>query len=93
VDLAPQTLDLVLEVACTFLGGPSVLSRSSSAKPALTSTPSPAVHRRVASATLDHATARAVKARQTVNASPAPSEKENVEAARPASRARVPVPA
>ncbi|KAJ7602487.1 hypothetical protein DFH06DRAFT_1488666 [Mycena polygramma] len=79
-----------------------VLSRSASAKPALGSAPSPAVHRRVVSATLDQSTARAVKARQTVNASPAPSEKENVENARPASRvenarpasrARVPVPA
>ncbi|KAJ6524563.1 hypothetical protein B0H19DRAFT_1200317 [Mycena capillaripes] len=71
----------------------SVLSRSASAKPALASTPSPAVHRRVVSATLDQSTARAVKARQSVNASPAPSEKENVETARPSSRARKPVSA
>ncbi|KAJ7938343.1 hypothetical protein B0H13DRAFT_1139546 [Mycena leptocephala] len=90
---APVTKRASVTGTPTPARGPSVLSRSSSAKPALTSTPSPAVHRRVASATLDHATARAVKARQTVNASPAPSEKENVEAARPASRARVPVPA
>ncbi|KAJ7686798.1 hypothetical protein B0H17DRAFT_704132 [Mycena rosella] len=68
------------------------LSRSASAQPATASTPAP-THRRVASATLDQSTARAMKARQTMNASPAPSvEKENVEA-RPASRARVPVPA
>ncbi|KAF7326631.1 hypothetical protein MVEN_02599900 [Mycena venus] len=71
-----------------------VLSRSASARPALTeSTPAPAAHRRVVSATLDQATARVVKARQSVNASPAPSEKENVETTRPAPRARVPVPA
>ncbi|KAJ7075672.1 hypothetical protein B0H15DRAFT_866313 [Mycena belliarum] len=74
----------------------SSLSRSTSAKPALASSTSgaPVAHRRVASATLDQSTARAVKARQTM-ASPAPSvEKENVELARPASsRARVPVPA
>ncbi|KAF7373510.1 hypothetical protein MSAN_00561200 [Mycena sanguinolenta] len=69
-----------------------ILSRSSSAKPTPTSTPAPTVHRRVVSATLDQATARAVKARQTVNASPAPGEKENVDTARPASRARVLVP-
>ncbi|KAJ6463408.1 hypothetical protein C8R45DRAFT_911574 [Mycena sanguinolenta] len=69
-----------------------VLSRSTSAKPTPTSTPVPTVHRRVVSATLDQATARAVKARQTVNASPAPGEKENVDTARPASRARVLVP-
>ncbi|KAJ7431233.1 hypothetical protein FB451DRAFT_436193 [Mycena latifolia] len=72
----------------------SSLSRSASAKPTLASTPAP-VHRRVASATLDQSTARAMKARQTMNASPAPSvEKENVEVARPSSsRARVSVPA
>ncbi|KAJ7146055.1 hypothetical protein C8R44DRAFT_690289 [Mycena epipterygia] len=70
------------------------LSRSASAKPSLSSTPVP-THRRVASATLDQSTARAVKARQSINASPAPDlEKENVEVARPASsRARVSVPA
>ncbi|KAJ7153555.1 hypothetical protein C8R43DRAFT_1106769 [Mycena crocata] len=69
------------------------LSRSASAKPALSSTPAPVQHRRVASATLDQAAVRAVKARATVNASPAPSEKENVEVVRPGSRARLPVPA
>ncbi|KAJ6520593.1 hypothetical protein DFH09DRAFT_1251237 [Mycena vulgaris] len=70
------------------------LSRSASAKPTLSSTPAP-VHRRVASATLDQSTARAVKSRQAMSPSPAPSvEKENVEVARPSSsRARVPVPA
>ncbi|KAJ7042789.1 hypothetical protein C8F04DRAFT_54305 [Mycena alexandri] len=74
--------------------GAPVLSRSASAKPAMGSAPAPVSHRRVASATLDHSTARAMKARASVNASPAPSEKENVETgARPASRARVPVPA
>ncbi|KAF8172754.1 hypothetical protein K438DRAFT_1728681 [Mycena galopus ATCC 62051] len=75
-----------------------ILSRSASAKPTTTSGsagPPPAAHRRVVSATLEQATARVVKGRQSVNASPAPGEKENVEgaAARPASRARVPVPA
>ncbi|KAJ7270754.1 hypothetical protein B0H12DRAFT_1320206 [Mycena haematopus] len=70
-----------------------VLSRSTSAKPTLTGpAPSPSVHRRVVSATLDQATARVVKTRQTVNASPVHSEKENVEISRPTSRARVLVP-
>ncbi|KAJ7222558.1 hypothetical protein GGX14DRAFT_429090 [Mycena pura] len=75
---------------------PSSLSRSTSARPVPTSTPAPVAHRRVVSATLDQSTARAMKARQTVNASPAPGEKENVDVndvKRPSSRARVLVPA
>nr|GAT50271.1 predicted protein [Mycena chlorophos] len=76
--------------------GPSGLSRSTSARPSSTiSTSTPVAHRRVASSTLDQATSRVVKARQTVNASPAPGEKENMksDASRPSSRARVAVPA
>ncbi|KAJ7160942.1 hypothetical protein C8R46DRAFT_1177737 [Mycena filopes] len=74
--------------------GAPVLSRSASAKPTMGSTPAPVGHRRVASATLDQSTARAMKGRASVNASPVPNEKENVETVlRPASRARVPVPA
>ncbi|KAF7325920.1 hypothetical protein MKEN_00442800 [Mycena kentingensis (nom. inval.)] len=75
---------------------PSALSRSTSARPSTSiGTPVPLAHRRVASATLDQSTSRAVKARQTVNASPAPGEKENMksDASRPASRTRVAVPA
>ncbi|KAF7297130.1 hypothetical protein MIND_00945900 [Mycena indigotica] len=74
---------------------PNTLSRSTSARPS-SSAATPLVHRRVASATLDNATSRAVKSRQTVNASPAPGEKENMksDSSRPASRtlARVAVP-
>ncbi|KAJ7353369.1 hypothetical protein DFH08DRAFT_987672 [Mycena albidolilacea] len=93
---APVTKRMSVAGTPTPAARAPVLSRSASAKPTLSGpspSPSPALHRRVVSATLDQATARAVKARQTVNASPAPSEKENVEAARPAPRARVPVPA
>ncbi|KAJ7452151.1 hypothetical protein B0H11DRAFT_302820 [Mycena galericulata] len=66
------------------------LSRSASAKPAA-STPAP-VHRRVVSATLDQATSGRVVKTRPANVEKE-TEKENVEVARPDSRARVPVPA
>ncbi|CAK5271161.1 unnamed protein product [Mycena citricolor] len=63
----------------------SSLSRSMSAKPALSSTPVAAQHRRVVSATLDQSMTRK---RQSMT----PGEKENVSVSRPGTKARVPVP-